>query len=32
MAEPQRLYQAVHAVAHRGPLEDDCSMLVATFD
>jgi sigma-B regulation protein RsbU (phosphoserine phosphatase) len=32
MAEPQRLYQAVHAVARRGPLEDDHSMLVATFE
>ena len=32
MAEPQRLYQAVHAIARRGPLEDDHSMLVATFD
>lgn len=32
MAEPQRLYQAVHAVARRGPLEDDYSMLVATLD
>ena len=32
MAEPRRLYQAVHAIARRGPLEDDHSMLVATFD
>jgi serine phosphatase RsbU (regulator of sigma subunit) len=32
MAEPQRLYQAVHAVARRGPLEDDYSMLVASFE
>jgi serine phosphatase RsbU (regulator of sigma subunit) len=32
MAEPQRLYQAVHAIARRGPLEDDHSMLVTTFD
>ena len=32
MAEPQRLYQAVHAIARRGPLEDDHSMLVATFE
>jgi len=31
MAEPQRLYQSVHRVARRGPLEDDFSLLVATF-
>ena len=32
MAEPQRLYQAVHAIARRGPLEDDHSMLAVTFE
>jgi serine phosphatase RsbU (regulator of sigma subunit) len=32
MAEPQRLYHAVRAIARHGPLEDDHSMLVATFE
>jgi len=32
LAEPQRIYQAVRAVARPGPFDDDFSMLVVTFN